>query len=43
MASAALLYYSFMGNLRLSLGGVVVIAAGLPVYAYFARKKGEQA
>ncbi len=43
MASAALLYYSFMGNLRLSLGGVVVIAAGLPVYSYFARKKGEQA
>lgn len=39
LASAALLYYSFMDNLRLSLGGVVVIVAGLPVYAYFARRK----
>jgi APA family basic amino acid/polyamine antiporter len=38
LASAALLYYSFMDNLRLSLGGVVVIAAGLPVYWYFARR-----
>jgi APA family basic amino acid/polyamine antiporter len=39
LASAALLYYSFMDNLRLSLGGVVVILAGLPVYAHFARSK----
>jgi APA family basic amino acid/polyamine antiporter len=39
LASAVLLYYSFMDNLRLSLGGVVVIAAGLPVYAYSARRK----
>jgi basic amino acid/polyamine antiporter, APA family len=39
LASAVLLYYSLMDNLRLSLGGVVVIAAGLPVYAYFARRK----
>ena len=39
LASAALLYYSFMDNLRLSLGGVVVILAGLPVYAHFARRK----
>jgi len=39
LASAVLLYYSFMDNLRLSVGGVVVIAAGFPVYGYFARKK----
>lgn len=39
VASAVLLFYSFMDNLRLSSGGVVVIAAGLPVYAYFARNK----
>jgi APA family basic amino acid/polyamine antiporter len=39
LASAVLLYYSFMDNLRLSLGGVVVIAAGLPVYGYFAKRK----
>jgi APA family basic amino acid/polyamine antiporter len=39
LASAALLYYTFMDNLRLSLGGVVVILAGLPVYAYFAQEK----
>jgi APA family basic amino acid/polyamine antiporter len=42
LVSAALLYYTFMDNLRLSLGGVVVIAAGLPVYAYFAREKEER-
>jgi APA family basic amino acid/polyamine antiporter len=42
LASAVLLYYTFMDNLRLSLGGVVVIVAGLPVYWYFARKKDEQ-
>jgi APA family basic amino acid/polyamine antiporter len=39
LASALLLYYTFMDNLRLSFGGVVVILAGLPVYSHFARKK----
>lgn len=39
MASAMLLYYTFMDNLRLSFGGVLVILAGLPVYSHFARKK----
>jgi hypothetical protein len=39
LASAALLYYTFMDNLRLSLGGLAVIASGIPVYIYFARKK----
>ena len=39
LVSALLLYYTFLDNLRLSLGGVVVILAGLPVYAYFARKR----
>jgi len=34
-ASAALLYYTFMDNLRNSLGGCLVIAAGVPVYLYF--------
>jgi APA family basic amino acid/polyamine antiporter len=38
-ASAVLLYYSFFDNLRMSLGGVAVIAAGVPVYVYFARRK----
>jgi APA family basic amino acid/polyamine antiporter len=39
LASAMLLYYSFMDNLRLSLAGLVVILAGLPVYGHFARRK----
>jgi len=39
LVSALLLYYTFLDNLRLSLGGVVVILAGLPVYAYFTRKR----
>jgi APA family basic amino acid/polyamine antiporter len=42
LASALLLYYTFMDNLRLSFGGVLVIAAGLPIYAHFARKKKTQ-
>jgi len=42
LASAVLLYYTFMDNLRLSLAGVLVIVAGLPIYAYFARAKREQ-
>jgi len=39
LASAMLLYYSFMDNLRLSLAGLVVILAGLPGYGHFARRK----
>ncbi len=39
LCSALLLYYTFLDNLRLSLGGVVVILAGLPVYAWFAHRK----
>lgn len=39
VASAVLLYYSFMDNLKLSLGGAAVIVAGIPVYGYFKRRK----
>jgi len=38
-AAAVLLYYTFTENLRNSAWGVAVIAAGVPVYGYFARKK----
>jgi APA family basic amino acid/polyamine antiporter len=38
-AAAVLLYYTFTENIRNSAWGVVVIAAGVPVYGYFARKK----
>lgn len=38
-AAAVLLYYTFTENLRNSAWGVVVIAAGVPVYSYFAGKK----
>jgi APA family basic amino acid/polyamine antiporter len=38
-AAAVLLYYTFTENIRNSAWGVVVIAAGVPVYLYFARKK----
>lgn len=34
-----LLYYTFTSNVQDSIGGVVVIALGLPVYWWFARKK----
>jgi len=39
VAAAVLLYYTFTENIRNSAWGVVVIAAGVPVYGYFARKK----
>ncbi len=32
IAAAVLLYYTFTENLRNSVGGVVVIVAGVPVY-----------
>jgi basic amino acid/polyamine antiporter, APA family len=40
-AAAVLLYYTFMSNLRDSIGGVVVILLGIPVYLWFARKRRE--
>jgi len=38
-AAAALLYYTFTENLRNSAWGLAVIAAGVPVYIYFANSK----
>jgi len=38
-ASALLLYYTFTDNLRNSAWGMVVIAAGVPVFYAFARKR----
>ena len=38
-AAAVLLYYTFTENLRNSAWGVAVIAAGIPIYAYFAGRK----
>ncbi len=38
-AAAALLYYTFTENLRNSAWGVAVIAAGVPIYAYFAKNR----
>ncbi len=38
-AAAVLLYFSFVQNLRDSIGGAIVILAGIPVYLWFARKK----
>ena len=37
--AAVLLYYTFTSNLRDSIGGLVVILLGVPVYFWFARKK----
>jgi len=38
-AAAVLLYYTFTENICNSAWGLAVIAAGVPVYGYFARKK----
>ena len=38
-AAAVLLYYTFTENIRNSAWGLAVIAAGVPVYGYFAGKK----
>lgn len=38
-AAAVLLYFSFVQNLRDSIGGAVVILAGIPVFFWFARKR----
>jgi basic amino acid/polyamine antiporter, APA family len=37
-ASAVLLYYSFMANWHNSVAGVLVILAGVPVFAFFRRR-----
>ena len=39
VAAAVLLYYTFTENLRNSAWGVLVIAAGVPIYWYFAKNK----
>ncbi len=39
IAAAVLLYYTFTENIRNSAWGLVVIAAGVPIYLYFAGKK----
>jgi APA family basic amino acid/polyamine antiporter len=39
VAAAVLLYYTFTENLRNSVWGLVVVAAGVPIYAFFAKKK----
>jgi len=39
VAAAVLLYYTFMENVRNSAWGVAVIAAGVPIYLWFAAKK----
>ena len=38
-ASGALLYYTFLDNLRNSLAGALIILAGVPVFYAFARRK----
>ena len=40
LASAALLYYTFTDNLKSSAGGCLVILAGVPVFYFFARRRG---
>ena len=42
-AAAILLYYTFAENIRNSAWGVAVIAAGVPIYAYFASGKSAKA
>ncbi len=37
--AAVLLYYTFTSNMRDSLGGVIVILLGIPVYLWFASKR----
>jgi basic amino acid/polyamine antiporter, APA family len=40
--SAFLLYYTFTENLRNSAGGLIVILSGIPLFLYFARKRGRR-
>jgi basic amino acid/polyamine antiporter, APA family len=39
LASVALLYYTFTDNLKSSVGGCLVILAGIPVFYFFARRR----
>jgi APA family basic amino acid/polyamine antiporter len=39
LAAAVLLYYTFMQNLESSIGGLLVIAAGIPVFYWFSRRR----
>jgi basic amino acid/polyamine antiporter, APA family len=39
LASAALLYYTFTDNLKSSVGGCLVILAGVPVFYFFSRRR----
>lgn len=39
IASAILLYFTFMENVKNSLSGTVVILAGIPIYLYFRAKR----
>ena len=39
VTATVLLYYTFVSNLRNSIGGVIVILLGIPVYMWFARQK----
>jgi basic amino acid/polyamine antiporter, APA family len=39
VTAAVLLYYTFTSNIRNSLGGVIVILLGIPVYLWFARQR----
>jgi APA family basic amino acid/polyamine antiporter len=39
LVSAALLYYTFTGNLKSSAGGCLAILAGVPIFYFFARRR----
>jgi len=41
LVAAVLLYYTFQENLRLSIWGCVLILSGIPVFAYFSRKRAQ--
>ncbi len=41
-AAAVLLYYTFTENIRNSVWGLGVIAAGVPIYGYFAKRRKKQ-
>ncbi|MGC2109552.1 MAG: amino acid permease [Candidatus Korobacteraceae bacterium] len=42
IAATVLLYYTFTENVRNSVWGILVMIAGVPIYLYFARKKGRE-
>jgi APA family basic amino acid/polyamine antiporter len=43
LVSAALLYYTFTDNLKSSAGGCLAILPGIPVFYFFARRRGTSA